>query len=263
MKSVYKNKTEYEVIAEKNSEAAAQKTARGGLRENSLSESHNGDFHSCVMSESDTAQTESVFETPLFRIYFMQTVSAAEEVFPELRRLEVAEAKNEKTRSEKYSVWKLLEYALQHTFKMSVQEVSFRKDACGKWTCDKCFFSLAHSSGLSCVALSSAPVGVDLENVSVFRKKIGVKLDSFFKKCLCNGENANRRDVESAVSLWTRKESVFKMRGGRFVPSEIGEEKTSVTVFRQILGERWCVSFCGKYSFAAEFFCVDADGGIV
>ncbi len=203
-------------------------------------------------------------ELPIFKIYFMQTVCADEKLFPEKRQAEVDQAQTSKTRAEKYSVWKLLQHALRHAFGVSAEEVAFQKDSFGKWTCDKFFFSLSHSNGLACVAVSDAPIGVDLENVANFEKKFGQKLQSFFDKCLCKGESAPPiLTVPAAVTLWTQKESVFKLHGkGKFVPSQIEKEHTSKTVFREIYGEQWCVSFCGDHSFAAEFFVVDGNGNV-
>lgn len=205
---------------------------------------------------------------PIFKIYFMKALTdteKTEKLFPEERQAEVDEAKTPKTRAEKYSVWKLLQHALQHAFGVAMEELSFQKDDFGKWTCDKFFFSLSHSNGVACVAVSDATVGVDLENVCSFEKKFGHKLNALFGKCLCKGESVPQfLTVPAAVTLWTQKESIFKLRGkGKFVPSQISAEKTSVTVFKQIFGEEWCVSFCGEHSFAAEFFVVDGNGNVI
>lgn len=204
---------------------------------------------------------------PTFKIYLMKTITDTEnteKLFPQERQAEVDEAKSPKTRAEKYSVWKLLQYALQHAFGVAMDDLAFQKDSFGKWTCDKCFFSLSHSNGVACVAVSDAPVGVDLENVCNFEKKFGEKLSALFSKCLCKGETAPDLTVPAAVTLWTQKESVFKMRGvGKFVPSQIGAEKTSVTVFKCIFGEEWCVSFCGEHSSSAEFIVVDGCGKVI
>lgn len=197
----------------------------------------------------------------MFKIYFAPVVAPTGELFPAERFLEVQNVKNPKTRAEKYSVWKLLETALCETFDKPFSQFSLTKNAFGKWSSEECFFSLSHSHGVCCVAVSDAPVGVDIENFAAFKAKFRdkQKLAALYKKCgiACDIEHTsaqNAFDVRKAIAVWTAKEASFKLRGeGKFAPAEVAIEPTTVTVFRQfadIVGAtgEWCVSYCGDHT---------------
>lgn len=161
----------------------------------------------------------------------------------EHRRRELEGVRNENALREKFFVWRLLEYALEKSFGLSLDEIHPRKEESGKWAADGVFFSLSHSDGALAVAVSDEPCGVDIE------REVPPRAKNFAKKVLNESElreiSALSEDerVERLVELWSMKESLFKMRGGtRFSPRD---EDTSgdVTARRvSVGGERRILS---------------------
>ncbi len=134
-------------------------------------------------------------------------------VYPLLRWQQISECKSERVRKEKHSVWKLLEYAIRDRYGKELNELQFTYTD-GKWDCDLCRFSLSHSHGALCVAVSDSPVGVDLE-------KITQPSDALSKKILSAEELERYHGMPKSeksnffTRIWTRKESLFKRVGGK------------------------------------------------
>ena len=80
-----------------------------------------------------------------------------------LRRAQIHETKSQKQKHQRYYVWKLLEYAAKNSFGLNAETLNFSKDNNGKWSCSSFYFSLSHSGDAVAVAVSTKPVGVDLE----------------------------------------------------------------------------------------------------
>ena len=122
---------------------------------------------------------------------------------------------------ERYYVWKLLEYALNRTFGLKITDVKFWQSPQGKWECDRCEFSLSHSHGALCVALSRKPVGVDIEKIVPPHAK------QFAEKILCREELEEFSTLEESAKItylmekWTQKESIFKCHQGASQPLRI------------------------------------------
>lgn len=131
------------------------------------------------------------------------------ELVPKERDCEVKNCVNDTVRREKYYVWKLLEYALLHSFGKPLDKLGIRKTEFGKWVCDKYAFSLSHSSGAVAVAVSCQNVGVDLEAKRDIREGI-------YSKILSKAERDEyfaldvREKNDWLLKKWTQKESVFK-----------------------------------------------------
>ena len=164
----------------------------------------------------------------------------------ELRNIEIAAAKNPKTAAQKYHVWKLLECAALHTFGRPLSDFVLTKTENGKWLCDSFFFSLSHTDAALAVAISGRSVGVDIE-CKRFRapsraaKKIltPTELDAYLK--------AQDKD-RFLVSMWTAKESIFKMLGGAvFLPHTINVSDFFVLTDTARVGSENCT-----FSVAAE-----------
>ncbi len=134
-------------------------------------------------------------------------------VYPWARWQQITECKNERVRKEKYHVWRLLEYAIQEQYRIPLEAVQFTC-ADGKWSSDVCQFSLSHSHGILCIALSCNPVGVDVE-------KITEPSDALAKKIFTAEELQRYNDMpkserkEYFTRIWTHKESLFKKAGGK------------------------------------------------
>ncbi len=142
-------------------------------------------------------------------------------VYPESRDEEIKSCKSEKTRAEKYFVWRLLEYAVKKSLGLDFKALNFTKTEYGKWVTEGFYFSLSHSEGLAAVAVSSSPVGVDIEAV---KERNYERLE---KRAFSPEERRSfyllpeEERGEKFTLLWAKKESVFKMRNlPEFIPSE-------------------------------------------
>lgn len=175
---------------------------------------------------------------------------AVGEVFPPRRNDEIASCGSLKTKIEKFCVWKLLEYALS-TRGFSVEKLHFSQTERGKWDCDVCRFSLSHSHGLVAVALSDAPVGVDLERIAPLknRERVAEKLlsptETAAYSAMLDGKEIDKTGSTSVrvsgkktaipepadeflLKAWTRKEAAFKLGGNSvFIPAKTDTEQVA------------------------------------
>lgn len=121
--------------------------------------------------------------------------------------------KNQQSVVEKKAGYGLLHHAVGNIYDIKKCYLSktgkpLHKDFC---------FSVSHSSGLVAVAVSSSPVGIDIEKCD--RQK---RTDKLIKKIL----HENEKDNDSLV-LWTVKEAAFKFTEKEkiFIPSSIDTTK--------------------------------------
>ncbi len=162
------------------------------------------------------------------RVYTATISYSAEEtpLYPPKRQAEIDEVKNEKVKREKIGVWKLLQYAVEDTFSTPFSRFTFEKNKGGKWICDRFYFSLSHSGNALAVALSSQPVGVDIQkNTPVKQEKIAEKI--------LNEVESSAYDILPPIhknsyllSVWAKKEAAFKREGTPpFAPARIYLDK--------------------------------------
>ena len=141
------------------------------------------------------------------------------DVYPPLRDEEIKAVKNVALQREKYCVWKLLEYAINHSFEKEIGELSFWKCDTGKWSCDLCEFSLSHAHHAVCVAVSLQPVGVDIEEIK--RTKTDVSSFVFSADELKEYQGlADEKKVLYLIDTWTKKESLFKLKNVKLLTRE-------------------------------------------
>lgn len=156
------------------------------------------------------------------------------------RERELARVSDEKTRLEKYYVWRLLEYALAHSFGLHAPSLSFVKTDTGKWIVADCAFSLSHCDGAVAVAVSRTAVGVDIEDAA--RPLSSARLADK----ICNEREAAHLEQTSPeardgllLEMWTAKESLFKKTGkAAFVPHDYDTLAGGLRTQRVTLGER-------------------------
>ncbi|MBE5745108.1 MAG: 4'-phosphopantetheinyl transferase superfamily protein [Clostridiales bacterium] len=188
-------------------------------------------------------------QLPFIDVY-VGVIPTAVETFPvqcAARNDEIAACKSEKTRREKYCVWKLLEYALRDTFGKENAPKTFEKRDGGKWTAEGCCFSLSHGGNVVAVAVSSKTVGVDVE-----RKRD--KLLRAREKYLTDDEKKafallrEEQRLPFLLERWTQKESIFKEYGqGAFLPKQIDTKMYhTATKWIEIQGETYCLSVAGE-----------------
>ena len=147
-----------------------------------------------------------------------------------LRQAYIERGKSEVARREKYYVWKLLEHALRQSLGVDIDAISFSLEPCGKWRAEGCEFSLSHGDGVVAVAVSRAPVGVDVQRVTSPRHA------DFARRVLNDTEFAHyaglleQERLSYLIGAWAAKEALFKMRGeASFVPSKLEEASDGIT----------------------------------
>ena len=183
---------------------------------------------------------------PLLNVYFMELPDTEDfgELYPKARESEVRRVSHPLTRRQKYWVWKLLEAGIRQTFGKEMEELSFKKQRSGKWTCDELYFSLTHSENWVAAAVSNRPVGIDMEPLSSAEGRPWEKLA---EKILCAEEQAFRAPIrpQQLLALWTRKESAFKRAGeAHFVPSKIPAAQGELTTL--LLENDYLFSVCAE-----------------
>ncbi len=190
--------------------------------------------YECVFGVHKSEQAEKAIVSslqPIVDVYYAPLCKKIKlrSITPIKRRLEIENCSNEKVRLEKYSVWKLLAYAIKKSFGLKSKKLNFQKKENGQWVCDNCFFSLTHSENIVAVAVSNYPIGVDVEKVKSHSEEVA-------KKVLTNNELQEflrldkKERVDFFIQKWTQKESVYKQNGAKtFEPRKIesfnGESK--------------------------------------
>lgn len=158
-------------------------------------------------------------------------------IYPLARKTEIESCTNQGVAKQKFYAWRLLEYGLLHSFGLRMEELDFSCQN-GKWACSACAFSITHCADLVAVALSSNPVGVDIEREDFARFASGLH-----EKILTNGERTayEKLSIEDKPrflnALWTKKEAVFKIAGtGAFLPKSV-ETAGTFTLTRTVIAE--------------------------
>ena len=95
---------------------------------------------------------------------------------------------------------------------------------------DGVFFSISHTDGLVCCAVSDTPVGIDCEKITT---KFDKKIESFANRYFLENEiNLLKNEEFSPLrfyKIWTAKEAIYKMQGGVFPITKIDTLKNEVT----------------------------------
>ena len=149
---------------------------------------------------------------------------------------------------EKIFVWRLLEHAVLESLGEPLSRFSPHKNENGKWVAEGVFFSLSHSSGALAVAVSNGAVGVDIE------REVPPRAQNFAKEALNDKELSEYLSLDESscgkrlIELWSMKESVFKMNGGKiFHPRGTDSSKASVRTVR-VGRESFVLSLASKIS---------------
>lgn len=153
---------------------------------------------------------ENTKKTPLLDVYVsaIPSTDTLTPLYPPERNHEIKIAKNESVQRQKYFVWKLLAYALKHSFGKDITKFSFKKSTSGKWKCDGAEFSLAHSENAVAVAVSTFPVGVDIE---IEKREIDERVSlKILNECEYLEYLSSNEKRAFLLKKWVEKESVFK-----------------------------------------------------
>ena len=149
------------------------------------------------------------------------------EVLPTIRNEAIQSCTDTLTKQQRYCVWRLLDYALRDFYGKGVEDFRFYVDDNGKWSSNNGVeFSLSHCNNVVAVAICHHFVGVDVECVGNFVRHAN-SVD-FAERVLTDNEQALLREVseqhqtETLARMWTRKESIFKLNGGKaFLPKSV------------------------------------------
>ena len=153
-------------------------------------------------------------------------------VFSPARSQLLAETTAPSLKRQRWLAWHLLEAAAARSLGLDPARQCFEKNDDGRWSCPDFEFSLSHTEDAVAVAVSRAPVGVDVESLPRFARRCASRpalCASVLRRVAApgEGESAAQSDAERLLLLWTGKESLFKMRqNGDFSPSALvcGEE---------------------------------------
>ena len=173
-----------------------------------------------------------------------------EKIVPPERAEEIESCSNAKARNEKFYAWKLLEEALLRTFGLRLDGLDIKRTESGKWVCTECFFSLSHSGNLVAVAVSKIPVGVDIERRDLPR------FTPVLAEKITTGRERGDLSAQTLNALWTKKEAIFKLSGGKaFIPKNIETaDYSTVTKFFDCDGEGYFISVASESAEKAVFY---------
>lgn len=203
-----------------------------------------------------------LFDFNVVRVYLAKLPELLDEsklaLLGAARAKELNNIKNERVRREKYHVWRLLEYALSDALGFDISSLAIEKNENGKWICPsgECYFSISHSRGALCVAVSDISVGVDVEEI----RSPSSDVCAFAQKILNEKElvEFSRLDeslrIAHLISKWTQKEAIFKRLGGKtFTASDISTENDFCQTEKFILEEKeYFVSVSAEQDFLLE-----------
>ena len=170
----------------------------------------------CVSGERVSSQTDAVRamfrNMPIVDVYLAELPErdADGDVFCDLRREDIDRASNPRVKREKYFAWKLLEYALSRSFGINIEELDFTRENGGRYVTARAELSISHSKNALAVAVSRAPVGIDIEPASTEAR------DSVAKRFFTQREYNEYQSLPEGgkksffIKTWTAKEALFK-----------------------------------------------------
>ena len=150
-------------------------------------------------------------------------------LYPEDREAYVENTANPTGRRERYFVWRLLEIAARRSLGLELSEIGLHSEG-ERWTGELADISLAHGGGALAVAISGAPVGVDIELLS--DGSDGDRLAERFFNDTERAEYYAASEEErrlTSIRIWTAKEAIFKSRSeSAFAPSDVDSHSSRV-----------------------------------
>ena len=153
-------------------------------------------------------------------------------VYPSERQQYILQASNDKVARQRYYVWLLFERAVELSFGKSLADIHLSQTPQGLWVSGDIYFSLSHGENAVAVAVSNAPVGVDIQ------AQLQKQTDFFLTDCERVAYENSVDKTWFLTELWTKKESVFKkLNGVRFVPTRIQASKHFTQTTSIVLGE--------------------------
>ncbi len=145
--------------------------ARSRIGEAGYNILHNNCEHfvnECVFGESRCTQEEDVrrrwLSRPICDVYLMTIPEGCSDadIYPEKRRQEIMKIKDAAARNAAVCLWQLLEVAAGHSFHTALRGAGLKRRLGGRWVCDSFSFALTFCHGVAAVAVSNAPVDLQL-----------------------------------------------------------------------------------------------------
>ena len=126
-------------------------------------------------------------------------------LFPSILNERIRRKKNPNAKKQSVAAYILLNNILREYYNTTLCDLMFTEN--GKpYLENGPFFSVSHTEGYVCVAVSRYPIGVDIEQIRNFDNKV---LDRYFsaseKRYISNKNSAQR-----FFKLWTLKEAIIK-----------------------------------------------------
>lgn len=217
--------------------------ARSRLGEKGYNLLHNNCEHfayECVFGKKKSTQEEEARSRwnnrPIMDVYIAPLPEniQIQPVLSEAREAEIRNTGDPALQAARYYDWQVLLYAAERSFGLREDALTFEKTSGGKWTCPSFHFSLSHTDGAVVVGVSNSKIGVDVENIRSFQQKPYGSQPFLVKRMLKKisaGGNEDLADTADFLSLWLKKESIFKCWGGRFVPGQIRVDQHNATLF--------------------------------
>ena len=234
--------------------------ARARLGERGYNLVHNNCEHfacECALGVARSEQEEEARKRwnsrPILDVYLAAVTEEADcAVSHPVRAAELEKTNDPSLRAQRAQVWRLLEYAIRRSFGLEPEDAKLKRDKYGKWSGKGIYISLSHTPEAVAAAVSNGPVGLDIESPRECRR-----LEAMTARILtpAEAEGFPAGDAEAFLELWTRKESLFKCRGGkRFVPSATDTMGQDIRTLRLDSPSELILSVCGDKLAAARFF---------
>ncbi|MBO6010921.1 MAG: lecithin retinol acyltransferase family protein, partial [Oscillospiraceae bacterium] len=234
--------------------------ARARLGERGYNLIHNNCEHfayECALGVSRSEQEEEARKRwnsrPILDVYLAAMPEKVEgTVTHPVRAAELEKTNDPSLCAQRTLVWRVLEYAIRRSFGLEPEDAKLRRDKNGKWSGRGIHHSLSHTPAAVAAAVSNGPVGLDIESPRECRL-----LEAMTARILTPAEAVGfpAGDAEAFLELWTRKECLFKCRGGkRFVPSATDTSSEEIRTLRLEQPSELVLSLCGEKLAAARFF---------
>lgn len=167
------------------------------------------------------------------------------------RQAEIDACQNPRVQREKAAVFALADYAVRHVLGVGLATLHPHKTENGKWEADLLSLSFSHTDGLAAVAVSLAPVGVDVQSLPLQRP------DSV-RRVLTEPEAAANPTDAALGELWCRKESIFKRTGSAAFDPRKTESGAADCRSRTLhMGtQAYAAAVCGEMAEGVRFFTV-------
>lgn len=251
-------------LKRKNSNEKIIANAKGAIGRHGYHIIHNNCEHfanECVFNDHKCAQTDDFREEftkrfPMIDVY-VSSVSRFKDFkkLPKYAKKELKSVKNDSLKNQKRCAYGLLDYAMQSSFKKPLDIKSMSKDERGKPFMADYFFSISHTNDLVCVAVSKENVGVDIEELKPHQT-----LEKAKERILHENEQTEVLDDEKALTLWTKKEAIYKLDDSIkvFIPKEIDTTKYQTKAEKLVFEDKtFIVSASARTVINVNFLTID------